>query len=424
VRAIIAEYERVKITERLVRGRRNRARRGNVVTNNPPYGYRIAVVDDKRMLVVCEPEAKIVRLIFQWYCHGDETSERLSMYRIAKKLSEMNVPTWADTRGLKKKVKKRGHWSPAVVGELLRSETYIGRWYYGRKNDAGLNPREHWITVNVPPIIDHETWKLAQLRAKQNKKESKRNIKHNYLLRYRIRCACGYAAGCQAMKKDNGRGYYLYYRCISSYKAIDNACRTPRFRADQVDPLVWAWVGERLSDPVELRRELENRQAEREADLVPLRQRLAVIDDLLDTNRSQLERLLDLYISGEFRKEMLTERKALLESKIDALDKERRTLAARLQERAFTETDVQSLEDFALEVRQALAAIDDGNFAAKRGLVERLDVTVLMAIEDGEKVIYVSSPVLGRSGGLSVASASMNSSWIPGAMAAYSTRSA
>lgn len=146
--------------------------------------------------------------------------------------------------------------------------------------------------------------------------------------------------------------------------------------------MVWSWIGERMSDPDELQRELENRHAEREAELAPLRQRLAVVDDLLADNRGKLERLLDLYLSGDFDKEMLTERKARLETTIDALDKECRSLAATLQARTLTETDTQSIEDFAREVRRALDMIDDGDFEAKRALVVRLDVQIRLAVED------------------------------------------
>jgi len=41
IRGVINEYERLKIGERMTRGKRRKVREGNVVTNgHPPFGYR------------------------------------------------------------------------------------------------------------------------------------------------------------------------------------------------------------------------------------------------------------------------------------------------------------------------------------------------------------------------------------------------
>jgi site-specific DNA recombinase len=62
----------------------------------PPYGYRKT---EDGQLTVHQPEAKIVRMIFKWYVEGDETGNRLSSREIAKRLTKMEVPTWADVHG-------------------------------------------------------------------------------------------------------------------------------------------------------------------------------------------------------------------------------------------------------------------------------------------------------------------------------------
>ena len=111
-----------------------------------------------------------------------------------------------------------------------------------------------------------------------------------------------------------------------------------------------------------------------------------------------------MYLSGDFPREMLTERKSRPENTIEALEQERRALAAPLEERTLTDEDAQSLEDFAREVQRAFAVLDDDDFKARRAMVERLDLRVTLATEDGQKVAYVSSPVLGESGDLSFVS--------------------
>ena len=54
-----------------------------------------------------------------------------------------------------------------------------------------------------------------------------------------------------------------------------------------------------MEDPTELTKGLDAYQEERDRETAPLRERLTVVDSLLAENRAQLERLLDLYLSGD-----------------------------------------------------------------------------------------------------------------------------
>jgi SMC interacting uncharacterized protein involved in chromosome segregation len=115
--------------------------------------------------------------------------------------------------------------------------------------------------------------------------------------------------------------------------------------------------------------------------------RLALVDDLLANNRVQLERLLDLYLAGDFSKEILTERKARLETTITALEKERAGLVAHLEARELSMEQIETIQEFAARVTENLEAMRD-DFEMKRRLVEELDVHVTLAVEDGQKVVY------------------------------------
>jgi site-specific DNA recombinase len=53
IRATIAEFEREKITERMLRGRRNKVKAGSVlVAGRPPFGYDVAEVNGRTTLVI------------------------------------------------------------------------------------------------------------------------------------------------------------------------------------------------------------------------------------------------------------------------------------------------------------------------------------------------------------------------------------
>jgi site-specific DNA recombinase len=72
VQGVIAEYERAKIAERYRRGKLFRSRSGEVLAWRTPYGYRRQPRDahGPARLVVFEPEAAVVRRIFDDYAHG------------------------------------------------------------------------------------------------------------------------------------------------------------------------------------------------------------------------------------------------------------------------------------------------------------------------------------------------------------------
>ena len=384
IKAVIAEYERLKTAERVTRGLRLRVKAGRVILHGdkPPYGYRF----ENNALIVREPEAQIVRLIFGWYVYGDEDSKRrLSIRAIAKRLTEMKVPTWADihNQGFGKR-RGRGEWGASSVGSILGKEAYCGVWYYGKTDKTGkVNPREHWIPVEVPAIVSRELWEAAQERRTRNRELAKRNTKNHYLVSRRVTCQCG--------TKMAGRitDRWKYYYCPKSQgRFVEQGCDARHFRADHVDAAAWGWVKGILQDPEALRASLEVQQAEQERANQPLRDRLAVLDDLLADNRRQLEKLLDLYLAGDFDKEMLTERKARLETTVTALEKEQADLVTTLEVTTLTDDQIMTIEDFAKEVAGGLAEAET-DFDARRHIIDLLDVRATLTIEEGQRVAYV-----------------------------------
>ena len=68
-------------------GKKKLAKAGKYSGGSQPFGYRWD--DEKEEWVIREDEAKIVKLIFQWYVYGDESGQPLGMVRIAEKLTEL-----------------------------------------------------------------------------------------------------------------------------------------------------------------------------------------------------------------------------------------------------------------------------------------------------------------------------------------------
>src|SRR3954465_934840 len=72
IQGAIAEYERAVLSERFRRGKLQKARDGHYLAGRAPYGYHYVLRQDAvpGHLVVDEPEAELVRMLYGWL--GDE----------------------------------------------------------------------------------------------------------------------------------------------------------------------------------------------------------------------------------------------------------------------------------------------------------------------------------------------------------------
>jgi site-specific DNA recombinase len=384
VKGSVAEYEREKIKERMTRGRRIVVKSGRVmVGDKPPYGYRTIKEqhNGKNVVVgleVYEEQARIIRTMFDWYTEG------MGYGTIAHHLTDMGISTWLDSRP-ENTLKKRGYgeWATATIAYILKNQTYAGKWHYGKHGGENL------IEVTVPAIVSEAQWQHVQDLMREHTQRSKRNTKHEYLMQYRLTCGCNYVMQARMVGRIGKK--YPYYRCPSGSGSAIVAhphCELPLFRADFVDALVWDWLKEWFQDPADLRHKLEAYKAEQDKNNAPILALLKTDDDLIADNQTQLDRLLDLYLSGTFDKDVLTERKARLETTIAKLEHERGELAKRLGHRP-SDDEIEDLMTFAYGVAAGLEKADK-DFAKRRKIIEVLNVRGIVTIENGERICTVS----------------------------------
>jgi hypothetical protein len=362
VRAIVAELEREKIIERTVRGRRHAARSGSVlVGKSPPYGYEAIREDGKTRLQICEPEAQVIRLIFTWYTEGDEDGKRISINDIARKLSELHLPSYGDTGTRKWKSRKkrpRGQWSRMSVYYIVRNATYAGRWQFGKTRQiAGRwvrNPDGHAVEVEVPPIITPEVWARAQERT----------------------------AGARLARSAHRRRKSIDVQYVGT-------CTAPMYRVDEADGLVWSWLRSWLMEPEQLAEGLREYQAAHRPAVSRMADQARQIEGLLASRRDELERALDLHLSGRLSQGLLIERIGQLETEIRSLERERARLVAVLGSQSLTEDKIETLQRLATRSVRGLE-LAEADFETRRRIVDLLDVRAHFAVEDGEQVIYVS----------------------------------
>ncbi len=359
----VAEFERAKITERYRRGKLYRARRGEIVSPDVPYGYtRIPRRDGvPAHAEVNPPQAAVVRRIFDAYVHGG-----LTVRQIAKRLTLECVPTPGGS----------GQWSWSSVDRILREESYIGTYYYNRRHcvpvpgqpgqkrqryKCTLRPKEEWIPISVPPIVDLTTFQKAGDRAREHQAFAPRNLKeHAYLLRKLVRCGrCGSSCSATTSKQISGGAphtshYYVCLRKRSGYLKQER-CTHRQIRADVLDEWVWEEVSQRLQDPTLVLDAYEQHRAQRchstEDQPGEVARRL---DDQIKSANRELSRLLDAYQEGAIELSELQKRRRLVDAKLETLRREKDVLT-NLAEEQQNETDIKTaLEEFATLVSHNL----------------------------------------------------------------------
>ena len=163
IQGAVAEYERAVLGERFRRGKLHKARAGQWTAGKAPYGYRYVPKRDgvPGHLVIDEAEAGVVRMLYRWL-----VDEQMTVRQILKRLA---AGPWRPRCG-------KRLWSNAVVHRILSDPVYTGTAYHnrysfyvprrprthgprsGEPTCRRPRPREEWIAIPVPAIIDERTY--------------------------------------------------------------------------------------------------------------------------------------------------------------------------------------------------------------------------------------------------------------------------
>ncbi len=201
----------------------------------------------------------------------------------------------------------------------------LGRNMQPSKKDR---PKEDWITISVPALIDERTFEIAQNRLAENKRLSSRNNKKNeYLLSSLLRCReCGYAIYGET---SNSRYRRRYYHCMGQDGwrwPTGRACTGHPVRVEALDDLVWEAVKRLIQEPqvvVDEYMRRVNRGRRTEASLEGIiAQKSRVIRNL----ELEKERLIDLYQGGSVSMKEIAERLTKTRNKIKTAEDEQRLL--------------------------------------------------------------------------------------------------
>ena len=366
---MIAEYERAQILERSRRGKRHRARAGEIsVLSGAPYGYRyIRKSDDgPASYAVIDVEARVVRQVYEHY-----TLAGWSIGAITRWLNQQPVAT-----------RKPGtRWERSMVWAMLRNPAYRGTACFGKTRVATRQrvtrplrmrggtatrdsanherPREDWIEIPVPALIDDATFARAQELLQENKIRSRRRTISPSLVQGLVSCQrCGYALSRVSTRSSARRIHY--YRCIGSdsWRHLGGPrCNNRPVRQDLLDQIVWTEVIRLLEDPTLIQQELDRRLAvARAAD--PTRQREQTLQrDLVRLTKS-IERMLTAYQEDLLSLDELRARMSPLRQREHALRTELQSIADQTRERATYLHLAETLSAFLARLREAAHTLD------------------------------------------------------------------
>lgn len=307
------------INKRLRRGLQRSIREGCYVAN-APYGYRNVTIDRRPTLEIFEPEAKLVRVMFQLYADGYGCTS------IAYQINAMGG---------------RPHRSAAFsrnsIAKILTNPTYIGKIVWDqkshiKKNVKGnpkhitiYNPREKWtITDGLhPAIVDKELFDKVQEIMRGRYRPAYHDGTIRSPLAGLVKCVnCG---GNMQRILSKGEPYLLCQR--------RGCCAMAKLE------LVENRILAHLEDLLE---ELQVEQPDLAPDLAPLEDAVAAIGRELQAARRQKDRLHELLELGEYDLPTYRERMKAVTDKLTALEGQQEAAQRRLREAEGYDPGVQS----------------------------------------------------------------------------------
>lgn len=381
VKGLFAEYERSKIAERFRLGKLRKAKEGHIIMTTPPYGYDFVAKQGSRAnndlkqghLKINQFEARILKMIFEWIAN-----EGLTLRKVISRLHQMKV---------KPKKSSRGVWSTSTLSTLLRNRTYIGEGHYGasygvvpknphtqttykrnKKTSRKMKPKEEWIIIPTPKIIDTELFDAVDIQLQKNSRTARRNRKNEYLLAGNIWCTCGQ----RRTGEGPQGGKYLYYRCsgrVCSFPLKSN-CTEKGINARNADQLVWANITAFMTSPDLMKSEMLRWRSGKKTKRLETNGNLDEINKEISKLRGQERRYDRAFGEGLLSLSQLKEYKEPLWARIKVLQQETSRF-----ERQFHDKDEillpgeKEVDEFSQIAKEKVSNL---NFEARKAIVERV----------------------------------------------------
>lgn len=310
----MARREFTTTNRRLVRGRETSAKEGKYVGSVPPYGYKkVKIPNDKGFtLEVIEEQAKVVRMIFDWYTDGAEINgqkKRLGPHAIAVRLNELGI----------KSVYGKEYWTIYGVRNMLINPVYIGkiRWGYrkvkkivtpeGKKKKREFAQSGDYLMVDGlhEPILTEEVFYKAQELIADNPPApiKLRNKNVNPFVGLLFCAKCGHSI---SYRMASGRQSSAYLGCNTA--GCSNVASPFPLVEKRVLSILNSWVNDYSVDKA---------QVEQEANLnEELTNAIALAEKEIETLQAQLDNVYSFFERGIYTEKIFKQRSESIEHQI------------------------------------------------------------------------------------------------------------
>jgi len=176
---------------------------------------------------------------------------RCTLNEVARRLHQAGVRTRTG----------KEHWDHKTIWDMLKNPAHKGEAAFGKTHWVSVGPRlrtprgrpaqsrrgywgkdapkEEWITIPVPALVDAALFEAVQEQLEENRRRARIPQKGSrYLLQGLLVCAkCGYAYHGRTNDERNA-----YYRCSGSMslprRGFERLCWNKELRMDQADAAV------------------------------------------------------------------------------------------------------------------------------------------------------------------------------------------
>ncbi|SKA94448.1 Site-specific DNA recombinase [Caloramator quimbayensis] len=242
---ILNEQYAKDISRKIRAGFKQKQKDGFVII--PPFGY-IKNTTTKQ-IEIFEECADIVRLIYKLYIDG-YGSKKIAQYLNER---QYHTPAWYHKK-LYNKIYHPGKewiggevWSDRTIQRIISNDAYIGVLRCGvstrsviYKFKKDLPEEEHIIHENFyPPIINKETWVLAQKIRENRTNNNVRASCNSKIHRYAGLLKCKNCGASFVAKKRDG---YVEYVCNGYHRFGKNVCSSHRINEIELDDMIYQYL--------------------------------------------------------------------------------------------------------------------------------------------------------------------------------------
>lgn len=291
----LAEYYSAELAEKMRRGMRESALKGQAISRCRALGLK---TDEHKRFVIDEKTAPTVRFIFEHYAAGE---------------SAMSIVEQLNAKGLR--TSQGNPFNKSSIPRIIQNEAYRGV-YISKSYDVRIEGA-------IPAIIDDELWERAQTMLKLNRQlKAKNEPKADYILSGKLYCSCGSLM--RGMSGHSATGeVYRYYTCPNK------DCHLRNIPKDDLEGKVMQSIVDHLLQPESMEALAEAMVEVQKADVEkPNAERVAIEQSLSDVRRRS-KNILDAIENGTANAQLcarlddLTEQEQTLSFQLSSLEKEK-----------------------------------------------------------------------------------------------------